>query len=252
MGDDRRALVPAPGSSPHECAAPVYSVAVSAPSPKKTLKQATDLLDDFYGRPMLSPRYPPVDELVFTVLSQNTADVNTERTFASLKARFPEWTAVRDASAEEIEEAIALGGLSHTKAPRIKRILEALSERTGAPDLGELDDMTDEAAQDYLVSLPGVGPKTAACVLLFALQRPVMPVDTHVHRVARRLGIIGEKVTADQAHPLLTGLAGADDAAQVYAVHVDFVRHGRRICHARRPACGECPLASMCPSAGLT
>ena len=158
---------------------------------------------------MLSPRYPPVDELVFTVLSQNTADVNTERTFASLKARFPEWTAARDASAEEIEEAIALGGLAHTKAPRIKRILEAISARTGAPDLGELDGMTDEEAQAYLVALPGVGPKTAACVLLFALERPVMPVDTHVHRVARRLGIIDEKVTADQAHPLLTELAGA-------------------------------------------
>ena len=111
--------------------------------------------------------------------------------------------------------------------------------------------MTDEAAQAHLVALPGVGPKTAACVLLFALERPVMPVDTHVHRVARRLGIIGEKVTADQAHPLLTELAGPDDAAQVYAVHVDFVRHGRRICHARRPACGECPLAAMCPSAGI-
>ena len=230
---------------------PGILLAVSAPSPKTRLRRAADLLDDFYGRPVLSPRYPPVDELVFTVLSQNTADVNTERTFASLKARFPEWTAARDASAEEIEEAIALGGLAHTKAPRIKRILEAISARTGAPDLRELDDMTDEAAQAYLVALPGVGPKTAACVLLFALERPVMPVDTHVHRVARRLGIIGEKVTADQAHPLLTELAGPDDAAQVYAVHVDFVRHGRRICHARRPACGECPLAAMCPSAGI-
>ena len=224
---------------------------MSAPTPAERLKQAADVLDDFYGRPMLSPRYPPVDELVFTVLSQNTADVNTERTFASLKARFPDWVAARDASAEEIEEAIALGGLAHTKAPRIKRILEALSERSGAPDLGELDGMTDQEAVDYLISLPGVGPKTAACVLLFALGRPVMPVDTHVHRLARRLGVIGEKVTADQAHPLLTELAGADDPAQVYAVHVDFVRHGRRICHARRPACGECPLAPMCPSAGL-
>ncbi len=224
---------------------------MSAPSPRERLKQAAAVLDDFYGRPVLSPRYPPVDELVFTVLSQNTADVNTERTFASLKAKFPKWSQARDASAEEIEEVIALGGLAHTKAPRIKKILEAISERTGKPDLGELDDMSDEEAVDHLVALPGVGPKTAACVLLFALERPVMPVDTHVHRVARRLGIIGDKVTADQAHPLLTELAGPDDAAQVYAVHVDLVRHGRRICHARRPACGECPLAPMCPSAGL-
>jgi endonuclease-3 len=224
---------------------------MSAPSPRERLKRAADILDDVYGRPVLSPRYPPVDELVFTVLSQNTADVNTERTFASLKATFPDWTAVRDASTEEIEEAIALGGLAHTKAPRIKRILEALSERTGEPDLSELDEMSDGEAQAYLVALPGVGPKTAACVLLFALERPVMPVDTHVHRVARRLGIIDVKVGADQAHPLLTELAGPDDAEQVYAVHVGFVRHGRRICHARRPQCDACPLAPMCPSAGL-
>jgi endonuclease-3 len=96
-----------------------------------------------------------------------------------------------------------------------------------------------------------VGPKTAACVLLFALKRPVMPVDTHVHRVARRLDLIDVRVTAEQAHPLLTEMAGADDAPQVYAVHVDFVRHGRRICHARRPKCEACPVAGLCPSAGL-
>jgi len=220
-------------------------------SPRAQLRRAVAVLDDAYGRPVLAPRYPPLDELVFTVLSQNTADVNTERTFAALKARFPDWSAARDASAEEIEEAIALGGLAHTKAPRIKHILEALSVPGGAPDLGVLGGMTDAEAQDYLVSLPGVGPKTAACVLLFSLGRPVMPVDTHVHRLARRLGIIDAKTTADQAHPLLTELAGADDPEQVYAAHVDFVRHGRRVCHARRPACGECPLAGFCPSAGL-
>ena len=220
-------------------------------SPRERLKRAADVLDDFYGRPVLTPRLPPVDELVFTVLSQNTADVNTERTFAALREAFPDWSAVRDAPVEHIEATIALGGLAHTKAPRIKRILEALSGRTGAPDLGELDGMSDEEAQAYLVALPGVGPKTAACVLLFALARPVMPVDTHVHRVARRLGVIDGRVSAEQAHPLLTELAGPDDAGQIYAVHVGFVRHGRRICRARRPACAECPLAPMCPSAGL-
>ena len=224
---------------------------MSALSPAEQLARATALLDDFYGRPVLSPRYPPVDELVFTVLSQNTADVNTERTFAALKARFSDWESARDAPAEQIEEVIALGGLAHTKAPRIKRILEAISTRTGAPDLEMLDGMSDEEAQAYLTGLPGVGPKTAACVLLFSLQRPVMPVDTHVHRLARRLGVIGDTVTAEQAHPLLTELAGTGDAAQIYAVHVDLVRHGRRVCHARRPACGECTLAGICPSAGL-
>ena len=217
-------------------------------TPRAQLANAVAVLDDFYGRPTLSPRYPPVDELVFTVLSQNTADINTERSFAALKARFPDWVSARDARVDQIEQAIALGGLAHTKAPRIKRILEALSARTGEPDLGLLDGMSDADAEAYLTGLPGVGPKTAACVLLFSLGRPVMPVDTHVHRVARRLGIIDAKVTAEQAHPLLTELAGPEDAAQIYAVHVDFVRHGRRICHARRPACGQCPLAGVCPS----
>jgi endonuclease-3 len=223
---------------------------VNSLSPQDQLARAVAVLDDFYGRPVLSPRYPPVDELVFTVLSQNTADVNTERSFAALKARFPDWASARDAEVDDIEAAIVLGGLAHTKAPRIKSILEALSARTGEPDLGVLDGMADADAQAYLTGLPGVGPKTAACVLLFSLGRPLMPVDTHVHRVARRLGIIEVKVTAEQAHPLLTELAGPDDAAQIYAVHVDFVRHGRRICHARLPACGECPLAGVCPSAG--
>ena len=219
-------------------------------TPKDQLARAVTVLDDFYGRPVLSPRYPPVDELVFTVLSQNTADVNTERSFAALKMRFPDWSATRDAEVTDIEAAIALGGLAHTKAPRIKGILEALSDGAGAPDLGVLNGISDADAQAYLTGLPGVGPKTAACVLLFSLGRPVMPVDTHVHRVARRLGIIDAKVTAEHAHPLLTELAGPEDAAQIYAAHVDFVRHGRRVCHARRPACAECPLAGMCPSAG--
>ena len=220
-------------------------------SATRRLRHIVAVLDDAYGRPILAPRYPPVDELVFTVLSQNTADVNTERTFAALKARFPRWELARDADAAEIEEAIARGGLAHTKAPRIKRILEALSLHGGAPDLSGLGVLSDEQATLFLTGLPGVGPKTAACVLLFSLGRPLMPVDTHVHRVAHRLGLIAETVSAEQAHPLLTAMAGADDPGQVYAAHVDLVRHGRRVCHARRPRCRECPLAGLCPSAGL-
>lgn len=215
---------------------------------RERLRRVIVLLDDLYGRPLWSPRYPPVDELVYTVLSQNTADVNTERTFAALKARFSDWRAVRDAPAAEVEQAIALGGLARVKAPRIKAILAAVSERTGDPDLSELDDMTDDAAITYLQSMPGVGPKTAACVLMFALGRPAMPVDTHVHRVAGRLGLIDAKLSAEQAHRPLTELAGPEN---VYALHINLVRHGRRICHARRPQCGRCPLAVICPSAGL-
>ncbi len=215
---------------------------------RERLRRVIVLLDDLYGRPLWSPRYPPVDELVYTVLSQNTADVNTERTFAALKARFPDWRAVRDAPAAEVEQAIALGGLARVKAPRIKAILAAVSQRTGDPDLSELDGMTDDAALTYLKSMPGVGPKTAACVLMFALGRPAMPVDTHVHRVAGRLGLIDAKLSAEQAHRPLTELAGPEN---VYALHINLVRHGRRICHARRPQCGRCPLAVICPSAGL-
>jgi endonuclease-3 len=206
-------------------------------------------LDDAHGRPQWSPRFAPVDELIYTVLSQNTADVNTDRSFASLRQRFPAWEAVRDADPNDVAEAIAHGGLGQIKAPRIKAILAALSERTGRPDLSDLDEMTDDAALGYLRSLPGVGPKTAACVLLFSLGRPAMPVDTHVHRVARRLGLIDRRVTAEQAHALLSSLAGPDPL-DVYALHVDLVRHGRRVCHARRPECDRCPLAGSCPSAG--
>jgi endonuclease-3 len=213
------------------------------------LRRVVAILDDAYGRPVLQARYAPLDELVFTILSQNTADVNTERSFAQLKERFPTWQLVRDAEVEEIEAAIKLGGLAHTKAPRIKRVLEALSA-DDVPDLSLLDTMSDGAALRFLTSLPGVGPKTAACVLLFSLGRPVMPVDTHVYRVARRLGLIPATLSVEQAHGVLTEMAGPD-AAQIYAAHVDLVRHGRRICHARRSRCGACLLAPICPSAGL-
>jgi len=218
---------------------------------RRQLARVVALLDDAYGRPRLAPRLPPVDELVYTVLSQNTADVNTDRTFAELRRRFPAWSAVRDAPVAEIEAAIGLGGLAATKAPRIKAILAALSAPGEAvePGLDALDGLDDAAAAAWLEALPGVGPKTAACVLLFSLGRPVMPVDTHVHRLARRLDLIDAGVSAEQAHPLLTALAGSE-AEQVYAAHVGLVRHGRRVCHARRPRCGECPLAGLCPSAG--
>lgn len=217
--------------------------------PPADIAEVVRLLDDAYGRPVWKPRLAPVDELVYTVLSQNTADVNADRTFASLKNRFGDWNAVRDATVEDIQASIACGGLSATKAPRIKAILEAISARRGGrPDLSALDTMDDEAAAGYLASLPGVGPKTAACVLMFALGRPVMPVDTHVYRVGRRLGLVPPGVTVEAAHPLLTGKAGPQ---HVYALHVNLVRHGRRVCHARRPACAGCPLAGVCPSAGL-
>jgi endonuclease III len=218
----------------------------AAAGARAQIRRVVELLDGHYGRPRWEPRYAPVDELVYTVLSQNTADVNTARTFAALTARFPTWSAVRDAPVGEVMAAISLGGLAATKAPRIKRILTAISSRTGEPDLSELDGMDDGQALEYLQSLPGVGPKTAACVLMFALGRPAMPVDTHVYRVARRLGLVPPKATVEQAHRLLTEQAGPQN---VYPLHVNLVTHGRRVCHARRPDCSRCPLALICPSA---
>lgn len=215
---------------------------------RRQVKRVIGLLDGSYGRPVWAPRHDAVEELVYTVLSQNTADVNTDRTYAALRERFPTWSEVRDAPVAAIEDAIALGGLSATKAPRIKAILEAISERHGEPDLSELDDLDDAAALAHLRRLPGVGPKTAACVLMFALGRPAMPVDTHVHRVAGRLGLIAPRVSAEEAHDVLTALAGPRN---VYALHVNLVRHGRAICHARRPECPRCPLVRICPAAEL-
>jgi len=215
---------------------------------RERLHRVVDRLDEAYGRPVLASRLSPLGELVYTVLSQNTADVNTDRTYAELTRRFPTWAQVRDAPVDEVEDAIALGGLAHVKAPRIVQILQAVSERTGEPDLGELDEMSDDEALHWLRQLPGVGPKTAACVLLFALGRPAMPVDTHVHRVAGRLGLLDPGVSAEDAHAILTRMAGPDPV-DIYAAHVDLVRHGRRICHARRPACDRCPVNDLCPSA---
>ena len=217
-----------------------------AVDPRRQVRRVIELLDGHYGRPVWAARHDPVEELVYTVLSQNTADVNTDRTYAALRERFPTWREVRDAPVAAVEDAIALGGLSATKAPRIKAILAAISERRGEPDLRELDDLDDAAALAYLQRLPGVGPKTAACVLLFALGRPAMPVDTHVHRVAGRLGLIAPRVSAEDAHAVLTALAGPEN---VYALHVNLVRHGRAICHARRPECRRCPLLRVCPAA---
>ena len=222
---------------------------VGAAARRRRLRDVVARLDDAYGRPRLEPRFPPVGELIYTVLSQNTADVNTDRTYAELRRRYPTWSEVRDAPVAQVEQAIALGGLSHVKAPRIVAILQALSAAGGEPDLSLLDALDDEHALAYLESLPGVGPKTAACVLLFALGRPAMPVDTHVHRVARRLGLLDEGVNAVAAHAVLTAMAGPEPA-DIYAAHVGLVRHGRRVCHARRPACAGCPLNDLCPSAG--
>jgi endonuclease-3 len=207
---------------------------------RRRLRTIRDRLRREYGRPVLRPHRAPVDELILTVLSQNTNDRNRDVAWGRLRERFPSWPAVRDAPVAEIEDAIRPGGLAPTKALRIKRILEALGE----DDLCWLEDAPLEEARDYLCELPGVGRKTAACVLLFSFGRPEVPVDTHVYRVASRLGLIRPRASFDEAHDEMLRLVDPDDA---YEVHVLLIRHGRRTCIARAPRCPECPLKRMCP-----
>jgi endonuclease III len=209
---------------------------------RRRLRRIVDRLRREYGRPILRPHGAPIDELILTVLSQNTNDRNRDVAYGRLRERFSSWDDVRDAPVAEIEDAIRPGGLAPTKAVRIKQILEAI----GDDDLGWLADVSLEEARDYLCELPGVGRKTAACVLLFALGRPDVPVDTHVYRVGSRLGLWREKASFDEAHDELLRLAGTD-GQEAYEVHVLLIRHGRRTCTARSPACPDCPLRRMCP-----
>jgi len=192
---------------------------------------------------------PPLDELVLTILSQNTNDVNRDRAYADLRRRFASWDEVADAPVGAIAHAIKRGGLGPTKAPRIKKVLRSIRE-TGTPlDGGALRGLDDEALWELLVSLPGVGPKTAACVLLFSLDRPFFPVDTHVHRVAVRLGLVPPRASPVVAQTLLQR-AVPDEL--VYELHMNLIRHGRHVCVARRPLCSECPLRDVCPRVGVT
>ena len=206
-------------------------------------REIGELLEQEYGRPAPRRRLSPLDELVLTILSQHTSDMNSDRAFAALKERFDSWEAVRDAAVDQIANAIKSGGLARMKAPRIKELLLRLDTERGSLDLDFLHDMELEEARSYLLTLGGVGPKTAACVLLFSCGKPAFPVDTHVHRIARRLGLIGPKATADEAHRLLEEMVPPDE---VYTFHVNLITHGRRICKAQRPLCEQCILAPRC------
>ncbi len=188
----------------------------------------------------------PLDELVLTVLSQHTSDLNAERAFGDLRAAYPSWLAVVDAPSERVADVIRSGGLANTKAPRIQSILRAVRDREGGFTLDRLRGMSDEDARAYLTSLPGIGPKTAAVVLSFALGRDAMPVDTHVHRVTKRLGIIPSNASAERADRVLHDLV--PDGLRT-PLHVAFIRLGREICKAPTPRCASCPLRDLCPTA---
>jgi len=214
--------------------------------PAVAVDEVARLLDRMYGPRVWESRGAPVDVLVETVLSQNTSDVNSARAFRSLVDRFGSLEAVADAPVEEIEQSISRAGLSRVKSARIRKMLRRLLTENGSLDLSFLREMGLSAARDYLVAIDGVGLKTASCVLLFSLDMPAMPVDTHVHRVARRLGLIDGRTSAEAAHLALEALVPEE---QRYAFHVNLIEHGRRVCHARRPRCEACGLAGLCPSA---
>ena len=188
----------------------------------------------------------PITELVLTILSQHTNDANSGKAFAAMQRRYPTWDDVLAAEPAALAESIRRGGLANQKAPRIQAVLARIKEERGGWDLDFLAGLPLDEAKAWLRALPGVGPKTAACVLLFALGRPALPVDTHVYRVARRLGLVGEQVTPEQAHALLEAQVPAGD---VYAFHIGLIKHGRHTCTARAPSCGACPLNDICPSA---
>jgi endonuclease III len=201
-----------------------------------------------YGVSPSPRRLPPLDELVLTVLSQNTNDTNRDRAYADLRSRYPTWDEVADAPLPAIARAIRRGGLGPTKSVRLREILRTLRDRGIPLDHRAFTRMRSTALWDLLVSLKGVGPKTAACVLLFSLGRPYFPVDTHVHRVSRRLALVPDEVDAATAQALLQEAVAPGD---VYDLHMSLIRHGREVCVARRPFCSRCPISPLCPRVGV-
>ncbi len=202
-----------------------------------------DRLRELYGIPDTRPHGHPIAELVRTILSQNTNDRNRDVAYFRLRERFPTWEEVRDAPLDAVEAAIQPGGLALTKAPRIQDALREIGNERGEPDLDWLEDAPRDEAIEYLTALPGVGRKTAACVLIFSFGRPEIPVDTHVERVGKRLGLIDPRASFERAHDEIREVAAPEDA---WELHINLIQHGRAVCRPR-PRCGECALRRMCP-----
>lgn len=209
------------------------------------IPKINQLLAMEYGDHQRHCRRDPLSELIATILSQNTSDTSSGRAFASLVDTFGNWEEVGRADVTEIAAAIRSGGLSQIKAARIKEVLRLIGEERGLLDLTFLDSLPISEARAWLRKLPGIGPKTAGCVLLFSLGKPVFPVDTHVYRVTRRLGLIAKSVSIEQAHEFLEAMVPPDDR---YLFHMNLVEHGRRVCRPKQPRCAECVLREGCPS----
>lgn len=216
-----------------------------APKPELSPEEIIRQLSAVYGEPAWRPHGDAMTELVLTILSQNTSDTNSGRAFMRLITAFPEWRLLMEAPVEAIEGEIAVGGLAKQKAPRIKAALEAVWQARGSLDLEFLREMPLVEAKGWLRALKGVGPKTAACVLMFSFGRPALPVDTHVHRVAQRLRYVPLTASAEQAHDMLEAVLPPE---LIYPFHILLIKHGRRLCRAQRPLCEECPLLDGCPA----
>ena len=212
-------------------------------STKRLARWVHRRLIEHYGEPEWQTRFAPLEELIGTILSQHTSDVNSERAFAALMAQYSDWEAVRDAPLDELIETIRSGGLAVVKAQRIQAVLRALTDDDGRVRLPDVRDMRPSEAVGTLTKLPGVGRKTAACVLLFGAHMPAIPVDTHVHRVALRLGLVEPRTSADATEDTLEASL---NPGQYYAFHVNMIRLGREVCKAPRPRCEACPLRARC------
>ena len=212
------------------------------------IEEIIELLEQHYGPREWHSDRDPIEVLIGTILSQNTSDTNSGRALASLKASLGSWEAAAGVPAQHIAQAIRCGGLSQIKAQRIKQVLRQIRQEQRRISLDVLRSMSMAEAEQYLMRLPGVGHKTASCVLLFSLGKPSLPVDTHVFRVAKRLGLIDSTASAEKAHTLLQALV---PRARVYQFHVHLIEHGRLICHARRPTCNSCILSGVCPNSLL-
>lgn len=220
---------------------PCYNVRVK--SSKELAREVHDRLKAAYGPGHWRKQMPPLDELISTILSQNTNDLNRDRAFQSLKDRFGSWERVRDAAPDQVINAIRSAGLANQKGPRIQLILKAISEQRGELDLGFLQQLPAEQVRSWLLQFKGVGPKTAAIVMLFSLGMPAFPVDTHIYRVTGRLGLRNEKVDAVRAHAVLEELFPPE---AYHDAHLNLIRHGREACHPRRPECERCVLQDLC------
>ncbi len=201
-----------------------------------------EILESVYGVPE-ARSVDPVDLLVMTILSQNTSDINSSRAFEQLKGRFSSYDDILDASGEEIADAIRPGGLADIKAARIRGALERLREDFGSVDLSALKKMSPEEARSYLTSIPGIGPKTASVIMLFGFGMPAMPVDTHVYRVSRRIGLVPENASIAETQRILEEITPRE---KYISLHINLIRHGRLVCRARNPLCGRCEVRGLC------